>query len=760
MKKSLLFLAEVLIFILTVVVVVNAQGRNISINKAELVKESLNVNRKLGAIPGSMVLYEQEKKITEYVRKHPEILEKQRRAKPTSWNFNIGDTHTWWATNMSTSTEYEVESTCRAVGVHCYVFVEDSQWINGGNGRVNQAAVDSIKIYFDSQTPQDPNKGIYETDVKTFGTPPDFDNDPKIVILVLDIQDAFTPGSGWVGGYFFSINQYPDLTFTGRRSNEAEIYYIDSDPTDLNDNDGLSGALSTTAHEFQHMIHWGKDQFEMTFIDEGCATVAEVVCGFPIYTQSGFINNPNRHLFEWALSSSTNVFQDYARAARWTVYLKEQFPNNYLRKLVAETEQGIQGINEALKSYTPSTSRRFRDIFEDWCIANYLNDKNVDNSYGYDYSPLSVVVPKKTYVNPNVSTTQDTVQNLAAQYIRFWGGKNLSITFNTLSDSVVIKALKIGSTVVEDVPLNTEYTVPDYGTTYSEVTFVVINKKRNKEVKYNYTASGEVPQQAQQIAYDDGEPEGYLQLSVGDTIAVIFDGLPGTTLDSVRVAFRRAGTITLGVSRYAAYGSSFIGQELVPPRTVQCFSESPYPYPVPYENWVGVDLTSFEVDAGSDFIVWFEVTNSDAPAVMISVEPDNGDYHSFTYAQDRQQWLRYVDSEGNPYNYLVHSYLGISTAIGEKQLLSFIPDEYSLSQNYPNPFNPTTTIKYGLPEPGQVKLIVYDIKGREVMKLVEEEKEAGFHTVDFDGSRLASGIYFYRLQSKNFQQIRKMMIIK
>lgn len=759
MKRRLLFF-EVLFF-LSLTILIYSQNNNITFQEKELVKESVRGQGEFNGIPGSMLLYEQEEKLITYIKKHPEILKKHRMYKSTSWDFQVGDSRTWWATNLQSDEEYEVESTCRAVGEYCYVFVQDSQWVDGGNGRVTQAAVDSITKYFDLYTPNDPDKGIYETDVQTFGTPPDFDGDPQIIILILDIQDSFSSESGWVAGYFFSINQYADNTFPGRRSNEAEIYYIDSDPTDLNDDSGLRGAMSTTAHEFQHMIHWGKDRDELTFIDEGCATTAEVICGFSIYNQIYFTSDPNRYLLEWASSSDENVFKDYSRSARWTVYLNEQFPNYFLSKLVGKNENGIDGINKALQSYTPATSRRFLDIFEDWCVANYLNDKSVDAAFGYDYSPMSSVVPKRTFIDPNVSSIQDTVENLAAQYVRFIGGSDISITFNTQATDLKVKALKIGSTVVEDVPLNTEYTIPDYGTTYSEVTFVVINKNKFSSAVYTYSASGEQPQQAQRISYDDGEPEGYLTLSVGDTIAVVFDGLVSTTLDSFRVAFRREGSITMGINRYTqSLRPTPLGEELVPPTTIESTSESVTPYPVPYKNWLTVDLTAYNISANSDFVIWMEVDDPDAPAVMISSEPDEGERHSFTYLTDNVNWFYLTDGSGNRYKYLIHAYLGVLTSVNDNELLSNIPNSYSLSQNYPNPFNPVTTIQYALPETGQVNLVVYDINGREVMQLVNEKKPAGYHSVNFNASQFTSGLYFYRLKSNNFQQIKKMMIIK
>ncbi len=98
-----------------------------------------------------------------------------------------------------------------------------------------------------------------------------------------------------------------------------------------------------------------------------------------------------------------------------------------------------------------------------------------------------------------------------------------------------------------------------------------------------------------------------------------------------------------------------------------------------------------------------------------------------------------------------------------------LPEHYLLSQNYPNPFNPTTTIKYELPKAAYVRLVVYDILGREVKVLVDEQKEAGNYTVKFDGSDLPSGVYFYRitftnsdskLVNDNLSKVNKLMLIK
>ena len=89
-----------------------------------------------------------------------------------------------------------------------------------------------------------------------------------------------------------------------------------------------------------------------------------------------------------------------------------------------------------------------------------------------------------------------------------------------------------------------------------------------------------------------------------------------------------------------------------------------------------------------------------------------------------------------------------------------IPKEFSLSQNYPNPFNPATKIKFGLPRGGFVSLKLYDILGNEVYVLDESYRQAGYYEAEFDGSNLASGVYFYKLETEGYTATKKMLLIK
>lgn len=101
---------------------------------------------------------------------------------------------------------------------------------------------------------------------------------------------------------------------------------------------------------------------------------------------------------------------------------------------------------------------------------------------------------------------------------------------------------------------------------------------------------------------------------------------------------------------------------------------------------------------------------------------------------------------------------------------NFIPESFSLKQNYPNPFNPTTSIEFSLPVSADVELVIYNILGQQVVSLINDQRSAGYHSIDWNandsnGKKLSSGIYFYMLKAsgidgKEFQEIKKMVLLK
>lgn len=106
----------------------------------------------------------------------------------------------------------------------------------------------------------------------------------------------------------------------------------------------------------------------------------------------------------------------------------------------------------------------------------------------------------------------------------------------------------------------------------------------------------------------------------------------------------------------------------------------------------------------------------------------------------------------------VMDYMGIVTDVPE--VAAAIPEEFKLYQNFPNPFNPTTVISFQLPVISNVSIKVFDVLGNEVATLVDEEKSAGIHQVNFNFKGLSSGIYFYRIKSGNYSETKKMIFQK
>ncbi len=147
---------------------------------------------------------------------------------------------------------------------------------------------------------------------------------------------------------------------------------------------------------------------------------------------------------------------------------------------------------------------------------------------------------------------------------------------------------------------------------------------------------------------------------------------------------------------------------------------------------------------------------SDAYPLEVSWKIANGAYTLADAADNGSSVYRTMIGRGT---------MEISNPAVTKLLLSLgagkeIPVEFSVSQNYPNPFNPVTVIKYELAASGAVSLKVYDILGREVVKLVDGRQDAGSYRVDFNAVNLASGVYFYRLEAGTFVEQRKMLLLK
>ncbi|MCK7523212.1 MAG: T9SS type A sorting domain-containing protein [Ignavibacteriales bacterium] len=129
-------------------------------------------------------------------------------------------------------------------------------------------------------------------------------------------------------------------------------------------------------------------------------------------------------------------------------------------------------------------------------------------------------------------------------------------------------------------------------------------------------------------------------------------------------------------------------------------------------------------------------------------------FPDITYSMYVNNEKIYVSSMNNGVYEIDNTFL---TNVNEQNKM---PNECLLFQNFPNPFNPSTTIYYQIPQAGFVSLKVFDILGREVATMVNEEKPVGNYEITFSGQGLPSGIYFYKLNAGNFSSVKKMILIK
>jgi hypothetical protein len=133
------------------------------------------------------------------------------------------------------------------------------------------------------------------------------------------------------------------------------------------------------------------------------------------------------------------------------------------------------------------------------------------------------------------------------------------------------------------------------------------------------------------------------------------------------------------------------------------------------------------------------------------MDQDGKDEYLFVnYSSDFSVW------EDDAYLFMIE----IDQVTGVASNESLIPNDISLEQNYPNPFNPSTVITFGLPEAASVNLTIYDLLGREIKVLVDDQLPAGTHIANFDASNLAAGTYFYTLKAGNKSETRKMLLLK
>ncbi len=427
-------------------------------------------------------------------------------AHPAAPAHPIGFQRNFFAIDFAKKQQYIIHATLRASGHHCYIFVEDSEWPE----KVTAQMVQMLHKAFDTATPADPRRGIYETLTAYLGTPPDIDKNGKVILLLLNIRDAAAHHT--TAGYFLPVDQERGMlhhpTFGPLHSNEADILYVHS----RNQPGAAEAIQKIIAHELQHLIHYKHSPNEEIWIDEGCADYAAFQCGYNLNQHiAAFQQTPDISLTNWEHKNQANLLSHYGAAFLFMLYLHEHYGGQQtIAALVKSPIDGISGVVHTLEKQ--GIQRTFSDIFSDWKVANYLTAwrpfGTVEKSFRYN-SLTPTILPLFTHDTYPTAGKNKILANFSAHAIECTvrdatvGQAGLTFNFSTQRNAKVdIRAAYLyntGEIRVESLPLKTEtdgmtaYDIPTFGTSVQRVMIMPSLQVENRSfsqqtITYNYDA--------------------------------------------------------------------------------------------------------------------------------------------------------------------------------------------------------------------------------------------------------------------------------
>lgn len=404
--------------------------------------------------------------------------------------------------------ENNAKATKQFTGLSAYYFIDDFYWNSLDSQKQNNLinSISALSAEFDNI--------IYPQMRQFYGEErtPGIDNDKKIYILLSNMAKN-------TGGYFNPNDEYYKTQVKDGRSNEKEIIYLNinfiNDPS----------VKLFLAHEFQHMINWHQKKSlsgadEEVWLNEALSEYSSALLGYDQpYTGSiaelrinDFLRNSSDSLTEWK-----NINQDYSSVNLFMQFLADHYGKNILKQIINSKKTGIEAINDALRSLNYKTS--FSEIFKDWQIANYLNDKKIFNGkYAYQSAILNYetlhVVPTETF------TVQEDKTIKSIEYTKDWSGKwyQLNSSFANNSPNKILKinfsaddatskfavpyiiknidgTTSFGAISLDSTQSGSAY-INDFGTKIDSVVLMPISEKKTRGfiqseslVKFSYTAS-------------------------------------------------------------------------------------------------------------------------------------------------------------------------------------------------------------------------------------------------------------------------------
>jgi hypothetical protein len=310
----------------------------------------------------------------------------------------VGDTWDWYVWDLGGFPVADRKPcTVRGMGDHCYVVVDDDEWLIG----IDQADVDRIVQHFDNQSVGHwPEQGIWDLNTGHFGPPPNpLDGLERIFLFYYRFNIS-------ADGYFWVFDQYPDGSMSFA-SNEADVIYLATDSGEP----ASDYMLAVAAHEFQHLIHFNQDENEEAWVEEGLGELAMWLFGHPDNI-SAFNSNPDNNLTDWG-----GYWADYIQTYLWTLYIYEQYGGQLtIWDLTHNPANGMTGYQQVLNGHGYPV--QMEDVFGNWGVANFLDDPAVpDGQFGYNGDTLPPFFAYRTH-SSYPATGSGSVQAWAAEYIR------------------------------------------------------------------------------------------------------------------------------------------------------------------------------------------------------------------------------------------------------------------------------------------------------------------------------------------------------
>jgi hypothetical protein len=419
-------------------------------------------------------------------------------AQNSNGQINVGDTLQFWSVayiDWQPDPPIEqriINAVCEKIGQQCYVFVDTDAGIHPTSQQIESL----VNTYDTSFVPNLPS---------LYGPVPDeFDNDPRIFILIIPYEE-------WTG-YFDPAHQMADSIVRhlwGAHSNQKEIIY-------LSDNVFSYGADIVLAHEFGHMLHWGRDHspeppidpveyWEDAWIDEAFATFAPVYLIEDISLQDLY---DNRAFFSYEPDVSLINFSNYNSVKLWMTFMFEHYgKDRFVSALINDQANGIEGVVSSLEFLQYSQS--FNETFEQWIIANFLDDKYyLSGKYGYLHYNFPICRLAASHNQFPTGMKSGTVNSYAADYVLFASTtpRDVSIHFDGVDTSEFrLTFLKLGNSnseifgieSIEPDSLNSAtFSTDSFGIDVKRIIMVVMNIDsslgENDNASYTYSAEAVV----------------------------------------------------------------------------------------------------------------------------------------------------------------------------------------------------------------------------------------------------------------------------